>query len=140
MTTRAIEKRRRIGIVGARPAQNGSTGWDSWVRLCVLLDTFVAGLPDGVVIVSGGAAGIDSRAAKKARDRLLEVVEFFPDYARHGSRAPLVRNTLIADGCDELHAFPAVWSRGTWDTYWKAQDRGVPTTKHGDAREPRRRR
>lgn len=131
--TSALRKKRRVGIVGARPAQNGSTGWDSWVRLCVLLDTFVASLPADVVVVSGGAAGIDSRAAKKARDRLIEVVEYRPDYATHGSRAPLERNTLIAKDCDELHAFPAVWSRGTWDTVRKARLRGIPVTIHGDA-------
>lgn len=92
---------------------------------------FVYELPKGTIVVSGGANGVDKTAAKCARDRGLEVVEYLPDYERYASsKAPLERNTLIAADVDELHAWPVAAARGTWDTITKARVRGITITIH----------
>ena len=39
-------------------------------------------------IVSGGAKGVDSAAAKYARKNGLTLVEIFPQYERYGRAAP----------------------------------------------------
>jgi hypothetical protein len=91
---------------------------------------FVRSLSRGAIVVSGGAHGVDSQAEDHARGCGLRVVSHKPDYAAHGKRAPLERNTLIVNDCDELHAWPAPWSRGTWDTIRKARAAGKPCTVH----------
>ena len=83
-------------------------------------------------VVSGGAAGVDSWAAAAARKLGLPLEEFLPDYETHGRRAPLVRNTLIVDACDELVAFWDGQSRGTLDSIRKAVKAGKLVTIIGE--------
>lgn len=128
--TPAIAKKRHVAIVGARSPIDWATEGQEWVRLCAYLETFVATLPLDALVVSGGADGIDSLAVNKARCRGIECVEFFPNY-RLGPKAPLLRNTQIVQHSTEIHAFPASWSRGTWDTVRKAREAGVPCEVHG---------
>lgn len=94
------------------------------------VEAFVVSLPLGVIVISGGARGVDSRAVKTAKAIGREVVEYLPDYEAHGSRAPLVRNGFIVAEANEIHAWPAPWSRGTWDTVRKAKASGKPVTIH----------
>lgn len=74
---------------------------------------FVKALPDGTVIVSGGAKGVDTAAAEAARARGLEVVEFRPNYKLHGRGATFIRNREILENCDAVVAFWDGRSRGT---------------------------
>ncbi len=61
----------------------------------------------------------------------LQIVEHLPDYDKYGPvRAPLARNLLIVDYCDELHAWPAPWSRGTWHSVNEARKAEKPTHIH----------
>ncbi|MDU0369580.1 SLOG family protein [Hymenobacter endophyticus] len=46
-------------------------------------------------VVSGGAAGVDSLAAKWCRAQGVPLLELRPDYAAHGPAAPHVRNAEI---------------------------------------------
>ena len=64
-------------------------------------------------VVSGGARGVDSVAARYAREHGLKLTEFLPDYDRYGRGAPLVRNRLIVDYADLVIAFWDGKSRGT---------------------------
>jgi predicted Rossmann fold nucleotide-binding protein DprA/Smf involved in DNA uptake len=64
-------------------------------------------------IVSGGAIGADTLAARYAKERNIPIIEFKPDYARHGRTAPLVRDRLIVDEAEEIVAFWDGNSRGT---------------------------
>lgn len=92
----------------------------------------VLALPDGSVVVSGGARGVDSWAAEEARKRGLEVVEHLPNIPKGASRQEAIaelmgRNTLIAQDCDRMIAFPhpdANGKGGTWDSIRKAQKLG----------------
>lgn len=116
---------RRFGIIGCRPPCKDSPTYErdmatyEVIRAAVV--EHVQSLPDDCVVVSG----MDSIAAETARARGLEVVEHLPDYDRHGGKmAPLVRNILIVDDSDEITAFPAPWSTGTWHAIGVARDKG----------------
>jgi len=61
---------------------------------------YVASLPPGTVIVSGGARGVDSYAAEAARLCGHVLVEYLPDWDTHGNAAGFVRNRLIIDQAD----------------------------------------
>lgn len=116
---------RRVAIVGCRPGD--------YARTRAILDDvlrFVDDLPRGTVVISGGAVGVDFVAEVRAIARELDTSIWRPDYKRHGSRAPLERNSQIVADCDELHAWPAPWSRGTFDAIQKARDAGKPVIVH----------
>jgi predicted Rossmann fold nucleotide-binding protein DprA/Smf involved in DNA uptake len=66
-----------------------------------------------VEIVSGGARGADSLAARYAEENAIVLVEFLPDYDKYGKKAPFVRNKLIVDNSDIIIAFWNGISRGT---------------------------
>ena len=71
-------------------------------------------LPEGVSeIVSGGAKGADSDAARYAREKGLKLTEFLPEYERYGRGAPLKRNHKIVEYADEGLAFWDGKSKGT---------------------------
>lgn len=71
-------------------------------------------LPDDTdEIVSGGARGIDSCAARFAKEHGLKLREFLPNYERFGHKAPLLRNLEIIEYADLVLAFWDGESRGT---------------------------
>lgn len=54
-------------------------------------------------IVSGGANGVDTCGEFLAAQKGLPVTLFEPDYNKHpGTKAPLIRNTQMAEYADEL--------------------------------------
>lgn len=82
--------------------------------------------PDTTTIVSGGARGIDSCAARYAKEKGLELIEHLPDYELYGRPAPLYRNKLIVRDCDVVYAFWDKKSRGTKFTIDYAKKMGKP--------------
>lgn len=118
---------KRIAIVGCRPPRTSDPADDAIYRAIVMgVQHYVRELPVGTTVVSGGADGVDFVAKVTAEARLLPTITHLPDYDRFGRRAPLERNTLIVRDADEVVAFPAPWSRGTWDTVRKARGEGKP--------------
>lgn len=93
----------RVAVVGSR----GYADLDE-VR------AYVRSLPEGTIIISGGAKGVDA-AAEEAGGRRGHVVESYrPDYVTHGGKlAPIMRNKTIAERCDRMVAFYDGNSRGT---------------------------
>ena len=86
----------RLAIVGSRSLD----GHPDVLRLIRdLLDAYQARHP-ALVVVSGGAAGIDRMAAQEARRRGLQVIEHLP--AGTAWRHYRERNLRIAHDCDEL--------------------------------------
>jgi len=103
----------KVGVVGSRSIKESP-------RLIEVLNSlgFIS------LIVSGGAAGVDTLAEWYAHVECIDTLIFKPDYRRYGKRAPLERNTFIVDACDVL---VAVWdgvSKGTMDTVSKARKFG----------------
>lgn len=68
---------------------------------------FVAGTPREVVIVSGGAVGVDTIARQAAEFYRRTIKEHKPDYRKHGAPAPWIRNRLIEEDADMGRA---VWN------------------------------
>lgn len=74
-------------------------------------------LPEDVTeIVSGGAVGVDTVAADYAMANGIKLVEFLPDYALFGKRAPIIRDKQIAEYADMGFAFWDGSSKGTVHT------------------------
>ena len=82
--------------------------------------------PETTEIISGGARGIDTAAARYARENGLPLREFLPEYEKYGRRAPLVRNAQIVEACDQVLAIWDGRSGGTMYTVRLAQSMGKP--------------
>lgn len=95
----------------------------------LLVDCLERFLPKGTTeIVSGGAAGIDTCAREYAQNNGIPIIEFLPDYARYGKRAPLVRNDELIQYSDCVLAFWDGRSRGTLYVIERCRMHGVPVT------------
>lgn len=75
-------------------------------------------------IVSGGARGADSLGKRLAEENNIFYLEFLPDYATHGKKAPFLRNTQIVEASDVIIAFWDGKSTGTLDALKKAKKLG----------------
>jgi hypothetical protein len=106
---------RAVAIVGSR-------SWPDLDRVRAVVDT----LPEGTVVVSGGARGVDTAAWLAAQARGLRAVVHLADWKKHGNAAGVIRNTAIVESCDEVIAFWDGESRGTADTIRKARAAGKP--------------
>lgn len=81
-------------------------------------------------IVSGGATGADRLARNFAKDNNIDLIEFLPDYNKHGRIAPLLRNTQIVECCTHAIAFPSKNGSGTQDTIRKLKNSNKSVTIH----------
>lgn len=79
-----------------------------------------------LVIVSGGARGVDRYAVEVAQGLGIRCIVHKPDWDLWGRSAGFVRNQYIVDDADEMIAFHFQKSRGTWDSVNKAHDKGIP--------------
>jgi len=92
----------RIAVVGSRRYPNMEE-----------VAQFVFEQPRDTVIISGGAAGVDTVAIHEAR-RLRMPYEVYPaDWSRHGRRAGAIRNRTIVEKAEEIVAFWDGKSAGT---------------------------
>lgn len=76
---------------------------------------------DADEIVSGGAVGVDSCAAKYAEQRGIRLKVFLPEYERFGKAAPIMRNKQIVDYSDKIVVFWNGSSKGTLSVIKYAQ-------------------
>ena len=106
----------RLAVVGSR-------GFDDYERLSGLLDILHS---RGVFtsIVSGGAYGADGLARKYANERGLKIVEYLPDWDKHGRSAGYIRNTEIWANADLGIAFWDGKSKGTSHSFAIAEKLG----------------
>ena len=77
-------------------------------------------------IVSGGAEGIDSCAAEYAKENMIKLTVFLPQYQRYGRAAPIVRNKEIVDYADKIIAFWNDNSKGTLSVINYAKKKNKP--------------
>lgn len=66
-------------------------------------------------VAHGGAVGVDQTAARSSPHR---GERYLPNYQRDGDAAPLIRNAYVTT-TERFCAWPAPWSRGTWDAVKK---------------------
>jgi hypothetical protein len=116
----------RLAIVGSR-SLDGNPDAQRVIR--DVLDAYQA-RHRTLVVVSGGAAGIDRMAAAEARRRGLQVVEHWP--GGRSWRHYRERNLRIVADCDELVriADPDSRSYGSGWTRDRAREFGRPTFEY----------
>ena len=116
----------RLAIVGSRSLDGHP---DALRAVRAALDAYQA-RHAALVVISGGARGIDRRAAAEARRRGLQVIEHLPGGVTwHHYRE---RNRRIAEDCDELVriADPLSRSYGSGWTRDCARRLGRPTFEY----------
>lgn len=80
----------------------------------LIVENFDTYIPENTTeIVSGGARGIDTCAAKYAETNGIKLTVFLPEYNLYGKSAPLKRNLSIITYSDCVLAFWDGKSRGT---------------------------
>ena len=116
----------RLAIVGSRSLDGHP---DALRVIRSVLDAYQA-RHALLIVISGGAKGIDRMAAAEARRRGLEVIEHLP--AGTTWRHYRQRNQLIAEDCDELVRI-ADPDSPTYGSGWardRARELGRPTTEY----------
>ena len=110
----------RIGIVGSRSITPSEYVFS-------VLDFYLARLleENEVVIISGGAVGIDSLGAQWAELKGLKTEIYLPDYKQYGKSATFIRNQQIIDNSDYLIAI-TTGSNGTADSIKRAKKKNIP--------------
>lgn len=91
----------------------GSRGFDNFERAQKRLEEFEARNGKIDEIISGGAKGADSIAARYALLKNIPLTEFIPDWKKHGNRAGFLRNEDIVGAADMVFAFWDGESKGT---------------------------
>lgn len=109
----------------AKPLSVAIVGSRGYPHLGVVRQ-FVSLLPPDTTIVSGGALGVDQAAARAAQEFGLELVEYLPDWEKHGKRAGFLRNQDIVQRADVVFAFWDGTSRGTKSSIELAEKYGRP--------------
>lgn len=109
----------KLAIVGTRSPKLSYKKWEK-----LLLQEFSPN--DLSLIVSGGATGIDTYAKIFAGRHNIPLMEYLPDYAKYGIKAPLRRNKLIIKEASKVVAFPSADSRGTFHSISEARRQRKP--------------
>ena len=102
----------RVAVIGSRRWKDKAA-----VRLMVgryLSSAYPKQLREGIVLVSGGADGVDTYAEQWADAKGVEKDILYPDYQRYDKFvAPKMRNREIVDSADYIIAFWDGFSGGT---------------------------
>ena len=111
----------RLAVIGGRDFKN----YELLLKCLTRWGSYPLGF--GVIdeVVSGGAKGADSLAAKAAKELDIDVTEIIPDWDRFGKSAGFIRNTEIINSADAVLAFWDGTSRGTKDSIDKAIEIGL---------------
>ena len=104
-------------------AITGSRKYDNYEELEQVIKSLA---PDATTIITGGAKGADTLAARYAKAHNLELEIIRPDYKKYFAKvAPLMRNNTIVAKADKVIAFYyKTQSGGTLDTTKKAKTAG----------------
>ena len=101
----AILNSRRIGIVGSR-------GYPVMTDVRIIVNKIYK-LNPSVIIVSGGARGIDREAEKWADYFGFQKIIFTPQVDKFGKKAYYLRNKKIVDNSDMIIGLWDMQSKGT---------------------------
>lgn len=87
-----------------------------------------AGGAERVVVVHGGASGLDSIAGVIARHMGMKVEVHPAHWQKHGRSAGVIRNQeMVNRGANLLVAYPLPGGRGTQDCIERGVKAGIPT-------------
>lgn len=114
---------KKIAIVGSRPTKI----WKVDNKIRAMVFELVRKLGPNVVIVSGGAKGVDTWAVNAVKVLgYPKPIIFEADWIRYGNAAGYIRNELIIKEVDEVYAFSRNNSRGTRHSIRLAKRMGKP--------------
>lgn len=116
-------KPQRCAAHGIRLGVTGGRGYSDATWVNTVLDAIHAECTI-LVLVEGGATGLDTLARAWAIARGIPVETYAPDWKQHGKAAGPIRNGQMADVIDALAAFPG--GRGTADMVRQARKRRMP--------------
>ena len=110
----------KVGIVGSRSITSSEYVFS-------VLNFYLSRLleENEVVVVSGGAVGVDKLAEDFAEERKLKTEIYLPDYKQYGKSATFIRNQQIIDNSDYLIAI-TTGSNGTADSIKRAVKKSIP--------------
>jgi predicted Rossmann fold nucleotide-binding protein DprA/Smf involved in DNA uptake len=116
-----------VAIVGSRPAHDSRGRMTpETLRRHQAVRAYVRALPADVVVISGGALGVDTVAVEEARARGLAHQVYRADWQAFGKRAGAIRNRRIAEEADRVVCFWEGVSPGTAITLSIARELGKP--------------
>lgn len=87
---------------------------------------YVDSLPEGTLVITGGAGGVDTWAHRRAYKRGLPTEVLEADWALHGRRAGYVRNQAMVARADRVVCFWDGTSAGTRHTIQLTRSAGKP--------------
>lgn len=114
---------KKVGIIGSREYPHLGR-----------VHNYVSTLPEGTVIVSGGARGVDKTAEDAADARGLEKIVHLvtkAEWGQYGKAAGPMRNARIVEDADMIVAFWDGESTGTLDSIKKAVKLGKKVVIYG---------
>jgi hypothetical protein len=116
-------KRRRKPEQPRRPrlCVTGSRNYEALWKV----ERYLMALPRHIIVVHGGASGVDEAADFIARGLGFEVEVVPANWARYGRAAGPIRNREMVETCDHVVAFWDGQSKGTLSAIEAAEDLGV---------------
>lgn len=107
----------KLAIVGTHTISETQENYD------LMEDAILATIPSDAMteIVSGGAKGIDTMAARFAKKFGKKMTIYPAEWHKYGRSAGPMRNQFIIDRADLVIAFPDAQSVGTRDSMKKAK-------------------
>lgn len=134
-------------VLSCREWRLSVTSWCPWYRVGIVgsrefpdrhaVEQLVASLPEEVVVVSGGARGVDTWAIEAAKRRDMRTLVLPADWQRYGKSAGMRRNTELVRIVNIVHAFWDGKSRGTQHTIELARESGCLGSVVIDATPPK---
>ena len=103
----------KLGIVGYRKFKD-------YNKFSTIVDDYIKEIGVPVLIVSGGAKGVDTMAEEYAKEHNIPTQIFYPDWDKYKKKAGLMRNTDIIKASTHVLALPNEKSVGTFDSMTKA--------------------
>lgn len=103
----------KIAVVGSRDYQ------EHWMVVSKLWEYWNS-YGEELVIVSGGAKGVDRIAEQWAKKNHVPTEIYKPDWEKHGKSAGMIRNGEIIANVSALLAFWDGQSKGTWNSIERA--------------------
>lgn len=107
-----------ILVVGSRNITNYELVKFKLDGLINELNTHIFGVDYKYVIVSGGAAGVDSLAKQYATENNYQYREFPADWNKHGKSAGYIRNTL-------MHKYISNYKHRMCVAFWDGESKGT---------------
>ena len=113
-----------VGIIGSRSIEDKETVLNLIDVFLKLVENELLIPKKDIIIVSGGAKGVDSYAVKFAKNNNIDYIVIKPNWKKYGKSAGFIRNTEIVKLSDIIFAIVDKPTGGSWDTIKKAQKQG----------------